>query len=382
METKRNPAKVPSDLSGALAAEPWRTWQRVLNVPRIAEVAAQTRVGTTPHDVVLSEGTHRLLRYRRETPATYADPLLLCYALVNRPYILDLQSDKSVVQQYLRRGFDVYLIDWGTPSDADRVLTLEDYVGGFLGRSIAEVRRAHGRERLHLLGYCMGGTMATLATALDPEPIKTLTLLAAPIDFHGEEGLLNLWTHGEHFDVDALIDTYGNCPAWFLQACFTAMNPIGNLFEKTLAFFEQMDDFDAVANFCALERWINDNIPVAGETFRQFVKHLYQRNELVKGELRLGGRQVDLGRISCPLLLLTASNDHLVAPASTEGIRPHVSSRDVTSMPIAAGHVGLVISGKAQKTYWPAATGWLGERSDTVPRSSPAPAINEPQQSL
>jgi polyhydroxyalkanoate synthase len=355
-----------------MQTEPWRTWQRLLNFPRLVQTAAETRVGTTPYDVVVAEGTHRLLRYRRETPALYGPPVLLCYALVNRPYILDLQPDKSVVQQYLRRGFDVYLIDWGVPRDDDRWLTLADYVNGFLARSIDHILGVHRCDDLHLLGYCMGGTLAVMSAALRPNPIKTLTLLAAPIDFGGElnkGSLLNLWVGNEQFDVDALIDTYGNCPAWFLQACFLAMNPIGNLLEKNLALFEQLDQADSarvMVNHCALERWVNDNIPVAGETFRQFVKLLYKRNELVSGTFTLGGRRVDLGNIACPLLLLTAINDHLVAPASTEGIRPHVASQDITSMPIAAGHVGLVVSSKAQGRIWPEATSWMADRSDVV----------------
>ena len=72
------------------------------------------------------------------------------------------------------------------------------------------------------------------------------------------------------------------------------MNPIQNFIEKTIAFYEQMDDPRSIANYFALENWVNDNIPVAGETFREFVKKLYQRNELVQGEFHLGGRHVDL----------------------------------------------------------------------------------------
>src|SRR5262249_9122664 len=124
------------------------------------------------------------------TPATQPEPVLLCYALVNRPYILDLQPDKSVVGQYLQRGFDVYMIDWGVPSDADRVLTLEDYVCGFLARAVDETRRRHDAAKVHLVGYCMGGTMAVLHAALQPETLATLTLLAAPIDFGGSASLL------------------------------------------------------------------------------------------------------------------------------------------------------------------------------------------------
>ncbi|HEY6476126.1 MAG TPA: class III poly(R)-hydroxyalkanoic acid synthase subunit PhaC, partial [Polyangia bacterium] len=146
-----------------------------------------------------------------------------------------------------------------------------------------------------------------------------------------------------------------------------SMNPVGNLVEKNILFYEQMDDPRSVRNHLALETWVNDNIPVAGEAFREFVKSLYQRNLLVKGELWLGGRRVDLGRITCPLLLLTAGKDHLVAPSSTEGIRPHVGSRDIQSMEIDAGHVGLVVGSKAHQTFWPAATRWLGERSTPKP---------------
>ncbi len=135
-----------------------------------------------------------------------------------------------------------------------------------------------------------------------------------------------------------------------------------------------------VTNYFAMERWLNDNIPVAGETFREFVKKLYQNDELVRGELRLGARRIDLGQITCPLLLLTAKNDHLVAPASTEGIRPHVASRDVKSMMIEAGHVGLVVGGKAQKTFWPAATRWVADRS--VPGTGASPVAVSPGRQL
>jgi polyhydroxyalkanoate synthase len=356
----------------AAFAEQHRLLRNLLSIPRVVDAAVRTRVGTTPRTVVLEEGTHTLLHYTRETPATQPEPVLLCYALVNRPYILDLQADKSVVRQYLARGFDVYMIDWGVPTPADRGLTLEHYVCGFLARVVDFIRARHDRAKVHLLGYCMGGTLSAMYGALEPDALATLALLAAPIDFAGRESLLNVWTTPGTFDVDALVDAHGNCPAWFLQSCFLYMNPVRNILDKAVAFWEQMSEPRAMISHFALERWLNDNIPVAGETFRQFVKCLYQRNELVRGDLRLGGRRVDLGRITCPLLLLTAKNDHLVAPASTEGIRPHVGSRDVTSMGMSAGHVGLVVGGKAHAKFWPEVTGWAAARSPRA--SAPGPA--------
>jgi polyhydroxyalkanoate synthase len=377
MEPNGNPERVTTASAGAtgyqaafpafvaldLFAEQQRIWRRMLSVPRVVELACETRVGTTSHDVVFKKGTLRLLRYRRETSAAYAEPVLFCYALVNRPYILDLQPEKSVIRRYLEQGFDVYMIDWGVPTDADRDLTLDDYVCGFLMEVVQFILREHGRESLHLLGYCMGGTLSALFTALNPNLVGTLTLLAAPIDFGGRESLLNCWTEQKYFDVDALIDLYGNCPAWFLQSCFLVMKPIQNFVEKYIAFYEQMDDPQMISNYFAMERWVNDNIPVAGEAFRGFVKNLYQGNQLVRGEFHIGGKCADLGQITCPLLLLTAKNDHLVAPPSTEGMRPHVGSQDIKSMMIDAGHVGLVVGGKAHKTFWPEATRWLADRS-------------------
>jgi len=363
MEIGARSAEAHGDLLQGLFAEQQRIWRRVLSVPRLLALAGATRVGTTPHDVVLEQGTFRLLRYRRTSPAAYAPPVLFCYALINRPYILDLEPDKSVVRWYLAAGFDVYMIDWGVPSDADRGLTLEAYVCGFLKTAVESILRTHACPDVHLLGYCMGGTMSALLAALEPPLVRSLTLLAAPIDFASRESLLSLWTDPACFDVDALIDTYGNCPAWFLQSCFIYMKPVQNFLERGIGLYEQMDDPRALSSFFAMERWINDNIPVAGETFREFVKKLYQRNQLVRGELDLGKRRADIGRIACPLLLLTAKNDHLVPPSSTEGIRPHVASREVDSMTIDAGHVGLVVGGKAQKTIWPEAARWLASRS-------------------
>jgi polyhydroxyalkanoate synthase len=286
---------------------------------------------------------------------------------VNRPYVLDLQPDRSVVRQLLARGFDVYLIDWGVPSAVDHGLTLRDYVGGFM-KDVAEYVLAHAEApQFHLLGYCMGGTMSALFTATRPEPVKTLTLMAAPLDFSGTQGLLQLWTEPRYFDVDALVDSAGNCPAEFLQATFQMMKPVENFYTKYTSFYDKMDDDRVVENFVAMEMWGNDNIPVAGETFREFVKKLYQRNELVRGEFHLGDELVRLDRITCPLLLLTARGDHVVPPPQTTGILPWVGSRDSRAMTLDVGHVGLVISSKAHRQFWPEVTGWIAERSRPAP---------------
>ncbi|HEY3476927.1 MAG TPA: class III poly(R)-hydroxyalkanoic acid synthase subunit PhaC [Anaerolineales bacterium] len=351
------------DFQKSTQQETFRAWQRWLNVPKVPRIARDVQVATTSHDVVYEEDSLKLLRYRNEHSIDLAEPVLVCFALVNRPYVLDLQPDRSVVRQLLKRGFDVYLIDWGLPTAADRTLRLNDYVCVLL-KNVADFVCEHSNSpKLNLLGYCMGGTMSAMYTSLYQEQVKNLILMAAPIDFSGEESLLNLWTREEYFDVDALVDAFGNCPGSLLQSSFQLMKPVQNYFEKYMGFAEKMDDDAYLENYFAMERWSNDNIPVAGETFREFVRHLYQQNELVKGEFRLGDIPVTLENITCPLLTLVAEQDHLVPPSSTLAIKDYVSSKFVKHMSINAGHIGLAVSSKAHAQLWPDAAMWIADHS-------------------
>ena len=156
------------DFQKSAQAESFRTWQRWMNAAKVPQIARDVQVATTPHEVVYEEDSLKLLRYRSEHSIDFAEPVLVCFALVNRPYILDLQPNRSVIRQLLKRGFDVYLIDWGIPTAADRTLRLQDYVCGFM-KNVADFVCSHSRSpKLNLLGYCMGGTMSTMYTALYP----------------------------------------------------------------------------------------------------------------------------------------------------------------------------------------------------------------------
>jgi polyhydroxyalkanoate synthase subunit PhaC len=345
-----------------------KMWSRLFAVPRVIDWARDVKVGTTPSEIIYEEDTLRLLRYRRDTPAVYTEPILICYALVNRPYIVDLQADRSVVKQFLAKGYEVYLIDWGTPSAADRSMTLKDYIDGLMKNCVNVILQRHKTPSLHLVGYCMGGTMSTIFTARNPDLVKTLTTMAAPIDFGvgKDESLVTFWSNPDYFDIDALVDAFGNVPATFLQASFQMMKPVQNYYSKYITFFDKMDDDKFIENYFAMEKWTNDNIPVSGETFREFVKKLYQRNELVKGEFKLGNELVDLSKITCPLQILMASADHLVPPCQSEALKAHVGSKDVKCNTLEAGHIGLSVSSKAHKKFWPEVTQWLADRSSRV----------------
>ena len=346
----------------SLAHESAANTRRLARMPFLYQKAQRVKKGATPSEVVYEEDRLKLLHYPSSRPAKYRTPLVFVFALVNRPYILDLKPGRSVVSHFVERGFDTYLIDWGVPTHADRHLTIDDHVNGYLSNVADYVRERSGSPKVNLLGYCMGGTMSSMFTALHQERVKNLMLLAAGIDFSTREGLLNLWASQEYFDVDKFIDLYGNCPAEFLQASFLLLKPVQNLIEKPINFFEKADDDEAMDDFLTMETWLNDNIPVAGEVYREFVKYLYQQNLLVQNRMPVGKHVIDLRNITCPILNIMAKNDDLVPCAQSAPFNDLVSSTDRKSIIIPAGHIGLAIGGKAQKEVWPQACDWLAER--------------------
>lgn len=337
--------------------------RRLARLPFLWQQTQRVRKGATPAEVVYEEDRLKVLHYVSDEPPRYKTPLLIVFALVNRPYILDLLPNKSVVANFVRAGFDTYLIDWGVPTHADRHRSLEDYINGYLLNVVEQLSQRTGQKQASLLGYCMGGTMSTIFTALHPRRVKNLMLMAAGLDFSTREGLLNHWTDEKYFDVDAFVDAYGNCPADFLQGMFLTLKPVANFLEKPLSLYERADDEAFVDEYFTMETWLNDNIPIPGAVFRDFAKQLYQRNLLVQNRLMIGRRVVDLREITCPILNLMATKDDLVPCAQSEPFNDLVGSSDRKTMKVAAGHIGLAVGSKAQREIWPAAVQWLAERS-------------------
>jgi len=351
----------------AMITESFDNLRRMTRFPWLARQTQKVKKGATPSEVVYEEDRLQLLHYISDKPPKYKTPLVFVFALVNRPYILDILPNKSVVAHFVRAGFDTYLIDWGTPTRADRHLGLDDYIHGYLRHVVRYLRRRTKSSQVNMLGYCMGGTMSAMFTALYPQWVKNLILMAAGIDFSTRSGLLNLWSDPRYFDVDQFVDAFGNCPAEFLQASFLLLDPVRNFLGKPATLMEKLDNPAFVDEFLTMETWLNDNVPVPGEVFREFVKYLYQRNLLVQNQLPVGRDVVDLQRITCPVLNLLAMHDTLVPPAQSEPFTDLVGSADKSTMRLPTGHIGLAMGSAAQRELWPHVAQWLAERSEAQP---------------
>jgi len=318
-------------------------------------------VGVTPRDLIYSENKIKLYRYRPLVSNPHEVPVLLVYALVNRPYMVDLQRERSLVRRLLEAGIDVYLVDWGYPDRSDRFLTLDDYLNGYLANCMEQVCNRHDLEAINLLGICQGGTFSLCYSALHPERVKNLITMVTPVDFHTDDNRLSHFVR--KIEVDALVDTFGNVPGELLNGAFLSLKPFRSAGQKYVELTDILDSREQALNFLRMEKWIFDSPDQAGETFRQFVKNFFQRNSLVSGDVEIGDAKVDLANISMPILNIYATQDHLVPPSSSLPLGQIVGSPDYTVRAFHGGHIGIYVSSRAQKEVPPTIANWLRERA-------------------
>ncbi len=310
------------------------------------------KVGVTPHDVVYRENKWSLLRYRpRAEGLAYRTPVLLVPSLINRHYVLDLLPGKSLAEYLVNQGFEVFCIDWGTPTDEDRYLSFDDVVDTALGRALRRVAAQAPGRRTHVLGYCMGGTLAAIHGAVHPGPFASFIALAAPIQF-GDEGTLSRWTRAKGFDVDALVGGAGNVPWQLLQSSFLLLKPTLSL-TKAVSLIDRAWNDEFLDGFFALEAWGNDNVSLPGEFYRRYIRDLYQDDALIRGAFRLSGERVDLQRFTAPTLALSFEHDHIVPGPSAAALIDAIGSTEKQHLRLPGGHVGAVVSKHAAKSLWP-----------------------------
>ena len=323
-------------------------------------------VGTAPKDVVYQENKMTLYHIKPVVEKPFKIPVLIAYALVNRPNVADLQENRSLIRNLVNLGLDVYLIDWGSPTRADRWLTMDDYINDYIDTCVDVIRERHGLDKINILGICQGGTFSLCYTALHQEKVKNLVLTVTPIDFGVGDNLINRWGHAvgdSKMDVDQLVDAFGNIPGDFMNLGFIYLRPFELNLRKYFNMADMFGDEKKLANFLRMENWIFDSPDLVGETYRQFMNDFYLGNKLIKGEVELGGQRVDLSNIKIPILNVYAKYDTIVPPASTTALEEYVGTDDYTVQSYPVGHIGMYVSSKVQNTMPSAVVDWYKERA-------------------
>jgi len=316
-------------------------------------------VGQTAHQTIYTEDKLRLNYYpaSSEAPSNNARPLLIVYALINRPYILDLQPDRSLIRALNQRGLSVYLIDWGYPERADCYLDLDDYINGYIDNCVEAVCEHSSQSRLDLLGVCQGGAFSLCYSALHPERINNLICMVTPVDFRTPDNMLSHLA--QQLDLDLALAANGNIPGHMLTQTYNALMPIRLGLQKALNMPNQLSSIESALNFLRMEQWINDSPDLAGEACREFVQKFFHDNRFINGELEIGGQPVELKRFTGPLLNIFAARDHLVPPAASKALAALTGSRAYQEQELAGGHIGVFVGRHAQQQLPDLISDWL-----------------------
>lgn len=358
-----SPVQEWEDIFGELPEEIKTQVQRVKRFNEVLTTEPDPIVYQTPKEVIWTKNKSTLYRFAPNVEKTQRVPLLMFYALINKPYILDLSPGNSLIEYLVNRGFDVYLLDWGTPGPEDKHMKLDDFIMDYMPRALKKVLRYTGASEVSVLGYCMGGTMTSIFASLHPNlPIKNLIFMASPFDF-SNLGLFTNWLDERYFNLDKVVDTLGNVPPEMIDIGNKMLKPIVNFMGPYVSLIDRASSENFVNSWKLMQKWVNDGIPFPGEAFRQWIRDFYQHNKLIKGELIVRGQRVNLKNITANVLNIGASKDHIAQPKQLEPLMDAIGSIDKTLALMPTGHVSIVFGRQAIKQTYPTIGDWLVERS-------------------
>jgi poly[(R)-3-hydroxyalkanoate] polymerase subunit PhaC len=320
-------------------------------------IGANHWLGSSAKRTVYQQNNLRLYHFNSERKRLPKPPILIVFALVNRAYILDVTPAHSVIQPLLAAGLDVYLIDWGDPRAQDASLPLAHYVVDYLHNCVQHIRRQPGCDRLTVLGVCQGGVLSLCYSALFPDYVQQLILLATPVDFHTPENIISQIL--QRVDLTALAKAGKNISGDHITQAFMALKPFHHFGKKFLMQADVLTQTDRAELFFAVERWVHDCPDQAATAFCEFIQFFYQQNRLIKNSLRLAGQRVQLNTLSMPILNVVAQHDHLVPDSSAMVLEQYVASEDYTSLVLSCGHIGMFISERSRRQLTLGITDWL-----------------------
>ena len=349
------------DVLGALRREMSLAGLRLRNGLAYARGEHTERVQPTAKDVVWQRDKVTLYRCRSDG-VRLGPPVLALIGLVSRSYVLDLAPGNTFLGAMSEAGFDVYLVDWGVPDEADAENTLDTYASRYLPRVINVVKSHSGSDSVNLLAYCMGAQLALMyLSQRRNHGVNAMVTLAPPVDFD-EMGFLARPFRDPNFPPESLIDDRGLVPASVVARGFTMKTPTYDVVSY-VDLLQKLSDTQKLEAHAAMTTWIRDHLPWPGAAFRQMVQMFLRDNAFVNGTARVAGRPANLSDIDVPILNVMAERDDVVPLASSAALAKLVPAEYYEEFRITAGHVGLVLGRTASRTTIPTVIEWLRSHS-------------------
>lgn len=333
--------------------------------------------GRTPFDVVYQREIISLRHYKtssEHTTAKHRIPLVIVPPLAANTLIFDLFPDRSLVRFFQSQGFDVYMIDWGTPSLRQAKYNLGTYVKIFMPDFIEKIRAHSGQQQLSLYGWSLGGALSLCYTSLFKDKnIKNLMILASPINTH-KSGYMGKfyqrltipaqWIRkNTKFRIYQVPSRVFHIHGWQNTLGFKLTDPVGN-FKNYWELFKNLNDRQFVINHATSSSFVDNMLAYPGGVMRDIILRFWIDNELSTGVVKFGEQTANLKDIDCSLLAVGGNTDIIVTAEAVRPLMDLISSEDKQFQIVAGGHMGLVSGNQAPHAVWPIVSDWLSQRSN------------------
>jgi polyhydroxyalkanoate synthase subunit PhaC len=304
------------------------------------------------------------LRDYGEVDGAAADglPVLFVPSLVNRGYVLDISARRSMLRWLASKGLRPLLVDWGSPGEAEKGFSLDDYIAGRLEAMLDEVTKLNGGP-VPVVGYCLGGDLALALAVRRQADVSTLVLMATPWDFYGGSGMHNKLFAAVSQSIDAVIEGFGELPVDILQTFFASLDPALGL--RKFRSFSRLDpESEKAEDFVALEDWLNDGIPLVRDVAHECLIRWYRDNAPFKGEWLVAGKVIDPVTLNVPTLIAAPASDRIVPLEAARPLADLIPGAKLISPP--SGHIGMVVSSRAKDGLWQDLLDWLQQDFDKL----------------
>lgn len=288
-------------------------------------------------------------------PQSGSPAILLVPSMVNKSTIFDLLPERSLVRWLNSQGINASILDWGEPARDEGQRTIDSLVATRLVPAIEAYAQGKGAP-VHVLGYCMGGTLLVGAAQIAARHIQSLLFLASPWDFHA--GAQELLARVRFFAPQAgpRIAEKGYLPMDWMLDLFASLRPEAAV-KKFADFAAENMCADAANLFVAVEDWLNDGVDLPAETARECIEKWFLDNAPAAGGWCVNNIAVDPGQLEIPSLIIGSRQDRLVDYESAAAL--HARMKKSVMIDADCGHVGMIAGGKAIDNVWRPIAQWV-----------------------
>ena len=310
-------------------------------------------VAVTKGKAIFKNHLIELIQYEAQTEKVYKEPILMLPAWIMKYYILDLLPQNSLVNWLVQQGHTVFIVSWLNPGSEDRDLGMDDYYRMGAMAAIDAVSAAIPDTKIHLMGYCLGGTLAMITAATmaknGDKRLKTLSLLAAQGDFTEAGELLLFITKSEVSFLKSMMWEQGYLDTKQMAGSFQMLRSYDLIWSKMVQDYMH----GTQRGMIALLAWNADATRMPYKMHSEYLEKLFLNNDFAEGRFAIEGHHIVAENIHTPAFVVSTEKDH-VAPWKSVYKTHLLINNDITFVLTNGGHNAGIVSepGHSGRSYY------------------------------